>query len=225
MPNTRISKFLSYVLRHRPDAVGITLDAQGWVAIDLLLAAAAAHGTCISRDDLDDIVRNNPKQRFAISDDGTMVRASQGHSIAVELGYTPATPPAVLYHGTADRNLAAIRAEGLLKGRRHHVHLSIDPATAAQVGGRHGRPAVLIVRAAEMHAAGYTFHLSANGVWLTEHVPASFSISGCAITHWTPGKCRAVRPLVRYGLDPEPHRDPGRFPTVGVRPSPRSQAR
>ncbi len=187
MPNARISKFLSYVLRHRPDAIGITLDAQGWVAIDRLLAATAAHGTRLSRDDLDEIVRNNPRQRFAISEDGTMIRASQGHSIAVELGYTPATPPAVLYHGTADRNLAAIRAGGLLKGRRHHVHLAIDPATAAQVGGRHGRPAVLIVRAAEMHAAGYAFLLSANGVWLTEHVPVGFLDFGLCDHSLDPG--------------------------------------
>ena len=171
---TQISKFLSYVLRHRPDEIGITLDAQGWVAIDVLLAAAAAHGRRITPEDLDFVVENNNKNRFAFSEDGTRIRASQGHSTEVDLGYRPSTPPAVLYHGTAVGNLACIRAEGLHKGQRHHVHLSIDTATAAQVGGRHGRPAVLVVQAGEMHAAGYEFFLSANGVWLVEHVPVAF---------------------------------------------------
>ncbi len=139
-----------------------------------LLDAAATHGNCITREELDDVVRINNKQRFAISEDGTRIRASQGHSTEVDLGYTPSAPPAVLFHGTATRNLDSIRAEGLLKGRRHHVHLSVDTATATQVGGRHGNPAVLIIRTGEMSAAGYGFFLSANGVWLTEHVPATF---------------------------------------------------
>lgn len=172
--HVRLSKFLSSVLRHRPDEIGIELDAQGWVAIDALLKGAAASGTRISRNELDEVVLNNSKQRFAISDDGTRIRASQGHSTEVDLGYAASAPPARLYHGTASRNLEAIRAQGLLKGNRHHVHLSLDVATATQVGARHGRPVVLIIRSAEMAAAGHEFFLSANGVWLTDNVPAEF---------------------------------------------------
>ena len=171
---TQISKFLSYVLRHRPDEIGITLDPQGWVSIDALLAAASSHGTPITREDLELVVSNNSKQRFAISDDGTRIRASQGHSTSVDLGYAASAPPAVLYHGTAGSNVDSIRAQGIVRGQRHHVHLSVDTDTAMQVGGRHGSAVVLVVRAGEMHAAGHEFFLSANGVWLTEHVPALF---------------------------------------------------
>lgn len=171
---TRISKFLSYVLRHRPDSIGVKLDSQGWVAIDALLAAAASQGNCLTREELDFVVSNNSKQRFAISDDGTRIRASQGHSTEVDLGYQPSAPPVLLYHGTATRNLSGIRTQGLLKGRRHHVHLSSDTVTATQVGARHGSPVVLVVRAGEMCSAGYEFFLSANGVWLTKHVPFTF---------------------------------------------------
>lgn len=174
MHNTRISKFLSYVLRHRPDEIGIKLDPQGWVAIDVLLAAAGEHGNRITHAELDDVVQNNNKQRFAISEDGTRIRASQGHSTAVDLGYAPSSPPDILFHGTAARNLESIRAQGLLKGNRHHVHLSLDSTTATQVGSRHGSPVVLIIRAGDMSAAGHEFFLSANGVWLTEHVPNAF---------------------------------------------------
>lgn len=170
----QISKFLSYVLRHRPDEIGITLDPQGWVAADVLLAAAAAHGHPITREELDAVVRNNSKQRFALCENGTRIRASQGHSTTVDLGYAASPPPPLLYHGTATRRLPSIREEGLRKGERHHVHLSGDTATATQVGARHGSPVVLRVRAGEMAAAGYEFFLSANGVWLTDHVPARF---------------------------------------------------
>ena len=172
--NTRISKFLSYVLRHRPDEIGIELDAQGWVTIDALLAAAVAHGNRITREQLDFVVENNNKKRFAISDDGAQIRASQGHSTDVDLGYTPSMPPAILYHGTAARSISSIRTEGLLKGKRQHVHLSLDTATAIQVGSRHGRPVVVLIQAGEMSAAGHEFFLSANGVWLTDRVPAAF---------------------------------------------------
>ncbi len=171
---TNISKYLSLILRHRPEVVGIELDVQGWVEIEVLLAACAAHGRAISRDDLDYVVANNNKQRFALSDDGQRIRASQGHSVEVNLGYEPAEPPEWLYHGTAVQNLPSIRRQGLLKGRRHHVHLSADEATATAVGQRHGKPVVLIVRAGEMVQAGHPFFRSANGVWLTETVPYDY---------------------------------------------------
>lgn len=172
--HTAISKFLSFVLRHKPREIGLELDPQGWAVIDELLAASAVHGQRISRDELDYVVAHNNKKRFAISEDGQRIRASQGHSLDVDLGYEPADPPELLYHGTADRNLDSIRKHGLLKGKRHHVHLSPDEATARIVGQRHGTPVVLTVRAGEMARAGFRFYVSANGVWLTDTVPYRF---------------------------------------------------
>lgn len=172
--SVKISRFLSLVLRHQPDAIGIQLDAQGWVAIEDLLQACARHGRNLSRATLEEVVRSNDKQRFAISDDGLKIRASQGHSVAVELAYEPRTPPPLLYHGTATRFLEAIKKQGLSKGKRHHVHLSADAETATRVGARHGKAAVLIVESLKMQEAGFPFYQSANGVWLTESVPPEF---------------------------------------------------
>ena len=169
--HTEISKFLSYVLRHRPHEIGVELDAQGWVPIDRLLAAAAAHGRHMSREELEHVVAHNNKRRFAVSEDGLRIRASQGHSTAVDLGYEPAAPPEVLYHGTAREHLDSIRRHGLLRGKRHQVHLSLDEETARAVGQRHGEPLVLVVRSGEMARAGFTFYVAANGVWLTDAVP------------------------------------------------------
>jgi putative RNA 2'-phosphotransferase len=169
-----MSKFLSLVLRHRPEVIGVQLDEQGWVGVDELLAACAAHGRALSRAELDEVVAHNNKQRFAISADGQRIRASQGHSVVVNLGYERATPPEILYHGTAQKFLPSIRAQGLVKGKRHHVHLSADPVTAQSVGQRHGQPVVLTVRAGEMVRAGISFYRSANGVWLAETVPYGY---------------------------------------------------
>ena len=174
MAHERDSKFLSFVLRHEPGSIGLALDAGGWVAIDALLAAARAHGRAISRALLDEIVATSPKRRFAVSDDGQRIRANQGHSVDVALGLPPARPPAVLFHGTVAAALPAIRAEGLRKMARHHVHLSPDEATARVVAARRGAPLILRVDAAGMHAAGLVFYVSDNGVWLTEHVPPRY---------------------------------------------------
>ena len=168
------SKFLSLILRHEPHRIGVVLDPAGWVDIDKLLDALHAHGVELTRTELDEIVAASDKQRFAISADGTRIRANQGHSVQVELGLPAETPPAVLYHGTVDDALPGIRAQGLLKRQRHHVHLSADIETAKKVGGRRGKPVVLGIKAAEMVAAGHTFMRSANGVWLVEHVPPEF---------------------------------------------------
>lgn len=170
----KLSKFLSLVLRHDPARIGITLDSAGWTDVAALLAAAAAHGTSITRAQLAEIVATSDKQRFALSPDGERIRANQGHSVEVELELAPATPPAILYHGTVDRFLPAIRDQGLIKGARHHVHLSADLTTAEKVGGRRGKPVILTVRAAEMVEAGCPFFVSQNGVWLTDHVPPTF---------------------------------------------------
>lgn len=170
----RRSKFLSLVLRHEPQRVGITLDAAGWTDVSALLAACAAHGVPITGDELAQIVATSDKQRFALSPDGARIRANQGHSIDVELGLLPASPPARLYHGTVAAALSSIRATGLEKRARHHVHLSADRETATRVGARHGRPVVLTVRADAMVTAGHAFFRSDNGVWLTDHVPTTF---------------------------------------------------
>ncbi|HLL16042.1 MAG TPA: RNA 2'-phosphotransferase [Pyrinomonadaceae bacterium] len=172
----RVSKFLSRVLRHQPERIGIELDRAGWVAVSDLLAACRAHNFPVTREELAEVLRENDKQRFALSEDGTRIRASQGHSVRVELGYASLAPPPVLYHGTAAHLLDSISARGLLKGRRHHVHLSADTATAAKVGARHGRPLVIEVESGRMHAEGYEFYRSDNGVWLTEHVPAKYLV-------------------------------------------------
>ncbi len=170
----RTSKFLSRVLRHRPDSIGLELDANGWADVDTLLARCHDHGRFLTRADLAEVVARCDKQRFAISPDGERVRACQGHSVAVELGYIASTPPAVLFHGTAQSRIGSIRREGLRRMRRHHVHLSADAQTARHVGSRHGRAVVLIVRAASMAAEGHAFYLSENGVWLTEQVPPGY---------------------------------------------------
>ena len=172
----RVSKFLSRVLRHQPERIGIELDGGGWVAITDLLAACRAHNFPVTREELEVVVRENDKRRFALSEDGTRIRASQGHSVRVELGYAPHAPPTVLYHGTASHLLASIREHGLVRGRRHHVHLSADAGTAAKVGARRGKPLVIEVESGRMHADGYEFYVSDNGVWLTEQVPAKYLV-------------------------------------------------
>jgi putative RNA 2'-phosphotransferase len=176
MDVVKTSKFLSLVLRHEPHKLGLTLDTAGWVSVSVLLDALQQHNRPLTRAQLEHIVVTNNKQRFAFSEDGQRIRANQGHSVEIELGYELAVPPAVLYHGTATRFLDSIRAQGLVKGARHHVHLSADEATARNVGTRHGKPVILIVQAAQMHEVGYDFFLSANGVWLTDHVPHSFLV-------------------------------------------------
>jgi putative RNA 2'-phosphotransferase len=170
----RISKRLALVLRHRPESIGITLDEAGWVDVTDLLAALSRHGMQLSRDELQQVVETSDKQRFAFDETGRRIRASQGHSVPVDLGYAAAVPPAVLYHGTPVRNVPAILAEGLRRGARHHVHLSADVATARRVGQRRGPSAVLTVAASCLAAAGSVFYRSANGVWLVEAVPPEF---------------------------------------------------
>lgn len=171
---TRLSKFLSQHLRHQPAAIGLTLQEGGWVAVADLLAACAAHGRPLTRDELKDLVENNDKQRFAFDETGQRLRAQQGHSVAIDLQLTPAVPPAVLYHGTAPAALPAIRRAGLQKMSRHHVHLTTDEATARRVGQRRGRPVLLAIEAAALHAAGGVFYKSGNGVWLVERVPPEY---------------------------------------------------
>jgi putative RNA 2'-phosphotransferase len=172
--SVRVSKYLSLHLRHHPERLGLTLAEGGWVPVDELLAACARDGFPITRAELDEVVRTSDKQRFAFDPGGTSVRANQGHSVAVDLQLEPVEPPAVLYHGTGAGVVASVLRNGLEKQSRHHVHLSADLATATQVGGRHGKPVVLVVDAAGMRGAGHLFYRSANGVWLTERVPPEY---------------------------------------------------
>jgi putative RNA 2'-phosphotransferase len=170
-----LSRYLTYVLRHRPDEIGITLDPAGWVEVDTLLAALARHGRPVTRAALDRVVAGTDgtagTAKVRLQVEGGRIRAAQGHSVPVDLDLPPVPPPPVLYHGTVERYLAAILAGGLQPRGRHHVHLSADRATATTVGARRGTPVVLRIDAAGMHAAGYTFHRAANGVWLTASVP------------------------------------------------------
>ncbi len=170
----RISKFLSKHLRHQPEQLGLTLEPGGWVSVDDLLRAAASHGMPITRAELEEVVADNDKQRFSFDESGQRIRANQGHTVEVDLQLEVATPPSVLYHGTAASVADAIRVEGLRKMRRHHVHLSADTVTAERVGRRHGRPVVFLVDAAAMTRDGFTFYRSENGVWLVESVPPQY---------------------------------------------------
>jgi len=173
--HTETSKFLSYVLRHAPESIGLTLDREGWADIDALVTGAARENRPLDLNLIRAVVAGSDKKRFELSADGNRIRAVQGHSTAqVDRSFTPQPPPAVLYHGTATRFLEAIRREGLKPGQRQYVHLSAAVDTAIRVGERHGHPVVLVIDAQAMHAAGHSFFQAENGVWLTAHVPAGF---------------------------------------------------
>jgi putative RNA 2'-phosphotransferase len=170
----RISKSLSYVLRHRPDSVGLQLGDGGWVPVVDLLDAFQRSGKSLTLGLLEVVVAENDKRRFEFSADRSLIRARQGHSAEVELGYEPTRPPDVLYHGTATTNLPSIFRHGLVKGRRHHVHMSTNKQTMIAVAKRHGRPALLAIDAKQMHADGHVFFVTGNDVWLTDHVPPAY---------------------------------------------------
>jgi len=174
MNDLKLSKFLSLVLRHEPERLGITLDSAGWVEVEKLLAACREQQVPLTRERLEHIVATSEKKRFVFDETQARVRASQGHSVTVELGYEPQIPPETLYHGTVEKFLPSIRAQGLLKGERHHVHLSADEATARKVGERRGQPILLMVQSGAMYRAGHAFYRSANGVWLTDQVPTEY---------------------------------------------------
>jgi putative RNA 2'-phosphotransferase len=169
-----ISKFLSFVLRHEPESIGLGLDAAGWACVNDLIEKSAAAGKRFDRALLQEVVDTNDKKRFALSADGLRIRANQGHSIYVALGLSPCIPPQRLYHGTATRFLPSILESGLDKRGRHHVHLTEDTTIATAVGQRYGTLALLEVDAARMHRDGIQFFRSDNGVWLTDAVPPHY---------------------------------------------------
>lgn len=170
----KISKFLSLVLRHKPEEVGLKLEENGWVPVENLIEACADYGKKFTLAELREVVETNDKRRFSFDESGRKIRANQGHSVEVELELEESAPPAALYHGTAEKNLGVIFAEGLKKMARHHVHLSADTETARKVGARYGKPVILEIDTARMLGAGFKFYVSANGVWLTDAVPPEF---------------------------------------------------
>ncbi|MCB1156187.1 MAG: RNA 2'-phosphotransferase [Leptospiraceae bacterium] len=170
----RIGKFLSLILRHKPETIGIQLDENGWADVEELLSRLKENGTDLSLEELDLIVETNNKKRYSYNRDKTKIRANQGHSISVDVELKIVSPPEILFHGTSEKSLASIKQEGLKKMQRQHVHLSPDSETAVKVGQRHGRPVVLRVMARSMQKDAYRFYLSENGVWLTEEVPVQY---------------------------------------------------
>lgn len=170
-PIVRASKFLALVLRHKPEKIGLVLDAHGWADIDEVITKS---GGRLTRELIDAAVRDNNKQRYAVSDDGKRIRARQGHSVEVDLGLLPQTPPLDLFHGTHEAVREVILRDGLRKMQRHHVHLSLGIETALDVGRRRGTPVLFRVRSGAMAADGFLFYLSENGVWLTDRVPPQY---------------------------------------------------
>lgn len=170
---TKTSKYLSLILRHKPETIGITLDEHGWANVDELIAGIAKTHDC-DMDILEEIVRTDEKQRYSFNEDKTLIRANQGHSIAVDVELEEAVPPEELWHGTGEKYVESIDRQGLIPKSRLYVHLSKDRDTAVKVGGRHGKPVLYIVKAGDMSRDGYPFYLSKNGVWLTKKVPVEY---------------------------------------------------
>lgn len=173
MNQKETSKFISLILRHKPEVIGITLDEHGWANVDDLIAGVAKTQE-FNADILEEIVRTDEKQRYSFNEDKTLIRANQGHSIPVDVELDEAEPPVTLWHGTGEKYVAAIDAQGLIPKSRLYVHLSKDRDIAVKVGKRHGRPVLYIVKAGEMYQDGYKFYLSKNGVWLTKKVPVKY---------------------------------------------------
>ncbi|WP_444930741.1 RNA 2'-phosphotransferase [Microbulbifer sp. SSSA002] len=168
----KISKYFSYLLRHKPQAIGLELDENGWTSIEELIKKTTDF--TLNRDLVEVIVETNDKKRFSISEDGLFIRANQGHSIEIDLDLQPQEPPTVLVHGTAGKFLNAIREEGLKRMKRHHVHLTESQAVAQNVGSRYGQPILLSIATQKMYTDGFKFFKSANNVWLVESVPAKY---------------------------------------------------
>ncbi len=172
----KLSVLISLVLRHKPDAAGIQLDEHGWANVDELIEGVKNTGRQIDMDVLEEIVRTDNKQRYSFNQDKTLIRANQGHSIPVDVELEERQPPQYLYHGTADRFLGSIMADGLKPMSRLYVHLSKDKETAVKVGKRHGSPVVLKINSEEMWKDGVKFYLSQNGVWLTKYVDNKYIV-------------------------------------------------
>lgn len=170
----RIGKFLSLVLRHDPDKIGLELDENGWANVQELIEKCKKHRYHFSVEDLVEIVETNDKKRYSFNENRNKIRANQGHSIDIDLALSPVKPPEFLYHGTATRFLSSIMEEGIIKGSRQHVHLSQDKEIATKVGSRHGKVVILTIMTGEMYKDGVLFYQSNNGVWLTDYVDVKY---------------------------------------------------
>lgn len=170
----RISKFLSLVLRHKPEHIGLTLDPEGWADVEELMRKSLESGVVLDRPTLRQVVEGAEKKRFSFSEDGKRVKANYGHSIPVSLGKESAEPPELLFHGTAKRFLPSIESDGLGPGDRQYVHLVEDKKTATEVGHRHGEPVVLVIKARDMYEKGHEFVKTESGIWLTKEVPVEY---------------------------------------------------
>lgn len=170
---TKISKYISLILRHKPETIGISLDKHGWANVqDLIKGVNKTYK--LNMEMLEEIVETDDKQRYSFNEDKTMIRANQGHSINVDVELEEAMPPKYLYHGTATKYMESIWNTGLMPKSRLYVHLSVDAETAIRVGERHGKPMVFRVRSKSMYDQGFKFYKSKNGVWLAEQVPVEF---------------------------------------------------
>lgn len=170
-----VSKFLSFVLRHKPEAIGLVLEVEGWADIASLIQCAIQSGRSLDNEVIRKVVESSDKKRFLISEDGLRIRAQHGHSTQnVSVTHDEKIPPPILFHGTATRFLSSILEQGLKPCNRHYVHLSEDEQTAIQVGRRHGKPVLLTVNASKMHRMGAKFYQAGNQLWLTEHVGPEF---------------------------------------------------
>ena len=170
-PDDTLGRFMTYLLRHHPEAAGLTLDSEGWTDVDALIEGMNRAGRNIDRETLERIVAENSKKRYTLSPDGKRIRANQGHSVEVNIEMEKRDPPDKLYHGTATRFLDSIKAEGIKRMARQYVHLSTDAETAVNVGRRHGEPVVLVIDTVKMREDGFVFRISANGVWQSEDIP------------------------------------------------------
>ena len=167
------SKFISLILRHKPEVIGISLDEHGWANVDELIAGISKTQP-IDMAILEQIVAEDEKQRYSFNEDHTLIRANQGHSIPVDVELEEKEPPEYLYHGTGEKYVASIEAQGLIPKSRLYVHLSPDADTARRVGQRHGKPVIFAVKSGEMYRDGMKFYRSVNGVWLVKEVPRRY---------------------------------------------------
>ena len=176
MDYKKLSKEISYALRHAPWEYELELDSEGFVPVEQLISAldeSGKHGRPITVSDLEYIIANSDKTRFEIQ--GDRVRALYGHTIPMHISKEPIVPPAILYHGTTHKAAKIILKDGLKPMKRQYVHLSVDTDTAVQVGKRRdSEPAILKIDAAKAHSDGVKFYKGNDKVVLADYIPPEY---------------------------------------------------